>query len=523
MNPINRDLFIKALQNPDLYDYPIDQFEVIETHLSWILLTGSYAYKIKKPVKFSFVDFSTLKKRKVFCEEELALNKPLAFDIYQKVIPIYGSLKNPHFTKKGAIVEYALKMRQFNRNYLLKNKLKKSKTKTQSILKLATKIAEFHLATNKVSLDSPFGSLALILQTTRDNFTVCQEILQDKNALKKLNQIEIAMQKALAEGKETFIFRKKSGFIRNCHGDLHLENILLEKQNIILFDRIEFNPAFRCIDVIEDLAFLLMDLLANHYPLLANHLLNQYLQKTGDYEGLLCIKFYIALKAMVRAKVFLLSQKDIKDSKLKVKNTATLNTYLDLALNILAPKKPLLIIMQGVPGSGKTHISSELAPFLNAICIRSDVERVRPKEAAVSAKNRKLTYLQLNDLAETILQAGFSVIVDATFISAANRQLFKKLSQKLRVPFVILHCNAPLSTLKDRVTLRQQNIQKTKKRTGENIKEIEGASKADLKVLLQLLKRNEPLTSSELRFTLTIDTRHPIDYEALSRNDIFGQ
>jgi len=454
------DLLIQKLQNPNLYPHPVKNFKVLETHLSWVILTGSYAYKIKKPVNFGFVNFSTLEKRHFYCEKEIELNQAFAKELYIGVIPITNTETQPTLNGEGPIIEYAVKMHQFEQSQLLPEVFERQELKAQ-LYSFASELAIFHLKTDKSNSQSTYGTPEEIWKEMSDNFRDCLSKTTDlskitnKNISTQLNTLEKWCQQEFIHYLPFLKKRKNSGFIRNCHGDLHLGNMILQNQKITLFDRIEFNEEFRWIDIMNEVAFLVMDLEVNHHPAEAFYFLNHYLEITGDYEGLKLLRFYKIYRTMVRDKVALLTGYSVEDPQFI--------TYLNLANNYILPAKPMLIIMCGVSGSGKSSISLSLAAIIKAIRIQSDVERKRlfPELVGTSTlyskKNTEKTYNTLKTLAKTILTSGLNVIVDATFLKFEFREIFKKLALELSISFKILHLNSSYPIIKERISNRTQN------------------------------------------------------------------
>ena len=251
---------IAALQNPALYPHPVEQVRVIETHISWVLLTGQYAYKIKKPVNFGFLDFTDLAARKHFCEEELRLNQRLTEGLYLEVLPITGSEAAPQLGGEGPAIEYALKCREFPQNALLSEVQTRGELSSEHIDALAKQIAGFHLRTPQVPQDNPLGSAEAVMAPVRQNFEQIRPLLSDKADLLQLDALEAWAESSYDRLEALLQARKANGFIRECHGDIHLGNAALIDGQVVLFDCIEFNEPFRFTDVCADYAFLAMDL-----------------------------------------------------------------------------------------------------------------------------------------------------------------------------------------------------------------------------------------------------------------------
>ena len=501
---------LTALQNPAIFDHPVIEFKVLETHISWILLTGDYAYKIKKPVDLGFLDFSSLEKRHHYCLEELRLNSRLAPEIYLEVVYITGTKQAPAINKNGPIIDYAVKMRQFPQENLFINLLNDGKLTAGHIDQLATVIANFHGSIPTASKSKSFGMPEAVLEPVTENFL---QIRQQTGTTFK-HKLEELQNWSIQEHRRRYaVFdrRKREGFIRECHGDLHLGNIVVYKDKITPFDGIEFNENLYWIDVISELAFLVMDLDDHQRPDLAFRALNAYLQQTGDYPGLKVLRYYLVYRAMVRAKVNSIRLQQHTDQKPSTNQNEFLN-YLQLAKNYTHHTTPRLIICYGVSGSGKTTVSQLLLEAIRGIRIRSDVERKRlhglkPEQRSTStfkcglytAHASQQTYQRLQELALLIIDAGFTTIVDATFLKHEQRNSFQSLARQSGIPFLIIHCTADNDILRQRIVRREK--------LGRD------ASEAGLKVLEHQLQNQEPLVQEELQYSMTIDTGSSINIE----------
>jgi len=485
-----------ALCDPARYPHSADSVEHLQTHISHILLVGDYAYKIKKPLNLGFLDFTSLAHRKIYCEEELRLNRRLAPDIYMDCIPICGSVENPILEGDPAkALEYAVMMRRFPQSALLDQSLAAGVLKTTHIDNLAKQLANFHDSVARAPSEKPFGLAERVQQPALDNFTQTRPLLQDSEDLQLLDQLEQWTITAYQQLQPILTARKTGGFIRECHGDLHLGNMLLQDGQITVFDCIEFNDEFRWIDVMSDLGFLLMDLHHRQAPALAWRLLNEYLECSGDYAGLAVLPYYQIYRALVRAKIAAIRASQA-DPDLRAEAQAECRSYLLLAEQFTQAHTSFLLITHGVSGSGKSTITTQLLATLGAIRIRSDVERKRlfglkPLESSDSTLNQGLyttdsgakTYQRLQELSELILDAGYPVLVDATFLQLAQRQAFRTLADTLSVPFVLLACTADPAILRNRVKQRKQR--------GED------AAEADVSVLEQQLRHSTAPTTEE--------------------------
>ncbi|PWQ93799.1 AAA family ATPase [Leucothrix arctica] len=488
-----------------------DSVTLLETHISWIILTGSIAYKLKKPVDLGFLNFSTLAQRKYYCEEELRLNARLAPDVYLGVNTVNGSEDKPMIEGDGPVIEYAILMREFPQSAQLDNRLKQGLLSSENMEAIGTMLADFHLQLPPALLTNEYGDLAQIHQLVDDNITVLKAYLSDdETTLSSIEEWIDKQNKALAP---FFIQRKQNGFIRECHGDLHLRNLIWIDDHPVAFDCLEFDESLRWIDVMCEVAFLVMDLLSRQQTALAYAFLNQYLQQTGDYAGLALLPYYISYRALVRAKIDALRDQQSGISPQEFKATETeLHAYMDLALQISQYKQPTLIITRGLSASGKSSISKPLAAELGAIRIRSDVERKRlnnlkATDSAATTVETGLyskqatqdTYHRLLEVTEQTLAAGFDVIVDAVFMHKAQRQSFQRLAEKMGYRFVILEFTASVELLKQRIVSRKKE-----------------ASDADLNVLVHQLRQWQALDSDEANYCLEVSTEVPVDVNALA-------
>ncbi|HHO59725.1 MAG TPA: aminoglycoside phosphotransferase, partial [Thiotrichales bacterium] len=466
---------------------------------------------------FGFLDFSTLQKRREYCEQELRLNRRLADAIYLEVVSICGPADKPHLAATGEVIEYAVKMKQFPQSAQLDNRLAAGKLTLEQMDAIARRIADFHQGIPVADAADDYGSADLVYQPVRENFVQITQHLPGPaltghgadSTVKNDERVAVLSvlqqwSEATFESLSRFITqRRNDGFVRECHGDMHLRNMLWLDDQPMAFDCIEFNPALRWIDVISEIAFLVMDLQDRRQPQLASRFLNSYLEATGDYAGLKILRFYLCYRAMVRAKVDVLrlSQPGM-DRETAAQVVDEFDSYLDLATGYIQPGKPELIIMRGVSASGKSTVSQQLVDALGFIRIRSDVERKRLFAPSITAKAGNAvgegiytaaasdkTYATLLALAGDILDAGFSVIIDAAFLKPEQRSLFQSLAEKKHVPYSILETTAPPAILQQRIRARKNDV-----------------SDADLTVLENQLANWQVLTPAEQAFAVSVDT-----------------
>lgn len=483
------------------------QARLIETHISWVLLDGQDAWKLKKPLHLPFLDAGTLARRHQLCEEELRLNRRMAPSLYLDVTPITGTPNAPVLGGSGSVIEYAVHMRQFPNGALLGELLEAGQVQPTQLDDFARHLAEFHRSAEVAPPSTPYGSPDLIERTTRDVLRNLADI--GGEALSAPFTHWLDTQAPLL--RALWAQRQAQGRIVESHGDLHLANVVLLDGTLTAFDCIEFDPGLRWGDPLSDVAFLVMDLMAHQRTDLAFRFLNAYLDASGDHAGLPVLRHYLVYRALVRALVARI--------KAGAGQPPDGPDYLALAHTLIAPTAPRLLITHGVSGSGKTFVSQGVLEQAIAIRLRSDVERKRLFEAAQTAAQpdeatapsnagkvtanplysrdrTQATYAHLRDLARLSLQAGWHVIVDATFLDADERDRFRQLASSQSAPFVILHCEAPRPVLEARITARL-----TAPQPGAR-----DASDADTSVLAQQLQRATALRPEEAADALQADT-----------------
>lgn len=517
-----------TLQQGIGFPHPVSNCTLIETHISRVLLTGEYAYKFKKPVKLGFLDFSTLALRRHFCEEELRLNARLAPGLYLDMVVVTGTPEAPRIARlhghpaaaassplvtpatHDPIIDYGIRMRQFDQATQFDRLLARDALTPQHIDRLAARIAHFHQDIAQSDSDDTgdghshhYGSPEAVAHPVDENVTQLRTVAtahpELHDALPLLDTLAQWSRDTHAQHCAQLIERQHTGFIRECHGDLHLRNIALYEGEIAIFDGIEFSAALRWIDIISDVAFLVMDLFDHARPALAWRLLNAWLSHTGDYAGLALLPYYLVYRAMVRAKVAAIRlTQAAPNSTEHTTALAECRDYLTLATRFTRPARTWLCLTHGVSGSGKTHYSQYLLEAFGAIRLRSDVERKRlyglsprdrpdgPSDNAelYGAAATQATYTRLAQLTGTILEAGYPVIVDATFLQRTRRQVFTALAHARHIPGLIITFTAAEAVLRERIVARQMQNR--------------DASDAGLDVLAQQLSGDDPVDVSEL-------------------------
>jgi uncharacterized protein len=514
-SPSSLHRIVAALQQRGGFDHSTPALEIIETHISIVLLTGDYAYKFKKPVDLGFVDFTTLEKRRFYCEEELRLNRRLAPELYLDVVAIGGDPDNPVPGGEPAI-EYCVKMRQFPRTAELDRVVAADAVEPAAFAELASEIAAFHEMAAIAEQDGRYGTPAQVRRDCMDNFEAVGDGLPGLELAGDLKSLRCWTEAEL-NARETLIAeRHRNGRVRECHGDMHLTNMVWLDGCIRVFDCIEFNAGLRWIDVMNEVAFLLMDLDERGHPEHGRAFLNAYLEAGGDYTGLVLLRLFKVYRSMVRAKVALLRARQDDAEAISDETRAKFQRHVRLARRYIEPaEQPALIITHGLSGSGKTRLTRRLIPIMDVVRVRSDVERKRLEgltaaersdsdvgQGLYSADHTERTYQRLAEVAHNILDAGMSAIVDATFLKRDRRRLFQALAEETGCRFVILECTAPEAVLRERVAARA--------RKGRD------ASEADVAVLEKQLATADPLTPEERRAAVTVETTDAIELEQLS-------
>lgn len=493
---------IRALLEPGRYPHPVDRVELIETHVSWVLLAGDFVYKIKRPVDLGFLDFTDLDRRRRACEDEVRLNRRLAPDLYLGVSTIGGRPDDPRWGVEP-VLEYAVRMYRFPQEAQLDRMLEAGRLEARHIDAMARLVAEFHQSAPRAGASGDLGAPDTILHFVEENFRALGAVLDESFASARLAPLASRSRDAFAGLKETIATRKRHGFVREGHGDLHLRNLAWVDDAPLAFDCIEFDPALRWIDVMNEIAFLVMDLEARGESAMAARFLNFYLEHTGDYAGLSVLSFYLCYRALVRAKVEAIHLHQGVAGVEREGLMREVDGYLDLAWRYTEKSQPWLVITRGPSGSGKTTRSLGLVEDTGAIRIRSDVERKRlfgvdrgegvaaePNEGIYTPEASRATYEVLVELAGSALRAGVPVIVDAVFATREQRRPFESLAGELGVPFVILEFEASPEVLRTRVRNRPR-----------------GASDADERILAHQLRSWTAVEPEESGHVVAVDTQ----------------
>lgn len=467
---------IEVMKKPDFYPHRPDKVELIQTHISYVFLAGDFVYKIKKPLKFDFLDFSTLEKRKFFCEEELTLNRRLAPDTYLDVVAIFQNMDDDiTLNPGGEIIEYAVLMKRLPDDRMLKALLAQGMTNEAIMDKLAQKIALFHQTAQTGTHIDEMGSVENIRRNTKDNLNETRPYIQVTLPEYQYLFIKEYMDGFLTKNQQLFERRILDHKIRDCHGDLHLDHICIN-DNMTIFDCIEFNNRFRFGDVAEDVAFLTMDIDYNGYPRHAEYLVESYIRHSGDRDILKLLNFYRCYYACVRGKVtsLRLSQKEFTaNERLEIKQSA--EKYFNLAYSYAARlTNPVLIMMAGLMGSGKSYQARVLAAQLGADVIVTDILRkelfhIQPTERRHEAFGQGIysddisrqVYDKALELALQTIHRGKSVILDASFKKREERRKALDVARNHGIVSYVLECSCPDHITKARLEKRERNNDNT--------------------------------------------------------------
>lgn len=496
---------IEQMSQAGFYPHEVvEPIELIQTHVSYVFLTGDYAYKVKKPVNFGFLDYSTLAARSHFCHQELEMNKRGAPELYLEVLPVTQTGEKFSLGGTGEAVEYVLKMRQFPQSALLSEMFDNGTLTESHMEELGRVVAKYHEQSQSSDRIRTFGEVAQVRQAIDENYQQTKNYIGTAQTQAQYAETKKYTDNFFTGRSQLFKSRIEKNKIRECHGDLHLRNICLWNDKILLFDCIEFNEPFRFVDVMYDVAFTVMDLQARQRPDFGNAFLNTYAEQTGDWEGLQVLPLYLSRQAYVRAKVtsFLLDDPGIPEAA-KVEAATTASGYYKLAWEYTKPRKGKLILMSGLSGAGKSTTARLLARKLDAIHLRSDAVRKhlgkiplseRGSEELYSPEMTQKTYDRLLQLGVMLAHQGFTVILDAKYDRAALRANAIDLADFQQLPLQIMHCIAPIEVLRDRLSARTGDI---------------ADATADL--LESQIANSEAFTTMEQPYVQTLDTTKPIE------------
>jgi uncharacterized protein len=504
MSEFTLPALIGQMLSPEFYPHPVTEpIELMQTHASYVLLTGNFAYKLKKPVNFGFLDYSTVEKRQHFCTEEIRLNQRGAKELYLEVLPIAKRGDNYAFGNAGEVVDYAVKMVQFPQAALLSNMFEAGTIGNPDIEEMGQVVAEFHANAQTSEYISSFGTASRIRESIDNNYNQTAKYIDRAQTQAQYTETKAYTDRFSIEHAELFQERVNSGFIHECHGDLHLRNICRWHDKILLFDCIEFNEPFRFVDTMYDVAFTVMDLEARGRKDLANRFLNTYAEQSGDWAGLQVLPFYLSRQAYVRAKVtsFLLDDAGISDADKEVA-AKTAGAYYHQAWAYTQPRQGKLIMLAGLSGSGKSTLGKHIAQKIGAIQLRSDAVRKHLGGIALLEKGdaslytpemTARTYDRVLELGSKLAAQGFTVILDAKYDRVSLRATVINLAQARSIPLRMLHCTAPEQVLRARLQQRTGDI-------ADATVDLLGSQQASW----------EDVTPAERGYLVTVDTTQDI-------------
>jgi uncharacterized protein len=450
---------IEFLKKPSSYGHEVEQVDVIETHASLVFLAGERAYKLKRAVKYPYLDFSTVERRRQACEAELALNRRSAAALYLEVRAV-GRMPDGAlgFAIDGPAIDWLVVMRRFQAGSLFDVLARTGRLTASLIRELADHIAAFH---QKAERRPEYGGAAALAAVIETNHRCLSEAAEAGFDPKRIDELRAKSLDRLGAVEALLDRRRGEGKVRRCHGDLHLRNVCLFEGKPTLFDCLEFSDELASVDLLYDLAFLLMDLEHRGLSDFANMTLNRYLDLTGEDDGLAAMPLFLSSRAAIRAHVTATPA-----SAAKPELAAEARKYLDLALEYLQPRACRLVAIGGLSGSGKSTLAAALAPSLGARVLRSDVIRKRlfgvaPETplAAVgySPEASGQVYDRLRHLAAEALSSGYSVIIDAVSLKPAERESFAAVAAAAGVPFTGVWLEAPAPTMEGRLRTRQND------------------------------------------------------------------
>lgn len=459
---------IAFLANPASHGAGIEKVERIETHVSLVFLAGERAYKLKRAVKLPYLDFSTVEERRAACANELALNRRTAPRIYLGLRRLGRDAQGKvAFCDTGEAVDWVVEMRRFDQALLFDALAQAGRLDARLMDALADHIAQFHDAAERRPHSGGTAALAEVAETACGILTRTGDAVAPPQRIRLLRE---AWCEALAARGPLIEARRAAGKVRHCHGDLHLRNICLLDGEPTLFDCLEFSNELASIDILYDIAFLVMDLEHRGLATLANRLFNRYLDKSGEDGGLRATPLFLSLRAGIRAHVTATALADVAQPGKQGELAAEARAYLDLALALLEPRPPRLVAVGGPSGSGKSTLAAALAPELGlrpgARVLRSDVARklllgaapeTRLPEAAYRRDVTRRVYDRLREKAATALAAGYTAIIDAVALTPAERRSFAEVARKAGAPFTGLWLEADPNAMAARITGRRHD------------------------------------------------------------------
>jgi aminoglycoside phosphotransferase family enzyme/predicted kinase len=464
MYPDEQEEVIRFLEAAATHDgQPVER---IDTHASIVFLAGTRALKLKRAVSYDYLDFSTVARRRAMCERELLINRRTAPSIYRRIVPVTRASGGLALDGDGPVVEWLVEMQRFDGEALLDRLAAKGRLAPETMVPLAAAIAALHASAEPRQDYGGRDGIAWTIDGNAAAFAAAPRVFDPVDAARLMREARAALDRHAAR----LDARRAAGFVRQCHGDLHLRNIVLLDGVPTLFDAIEFNDHLACIDVMYDLAFLLMDLWRRHLPGHANSVLNAYLESTGDWEALALLPLFLSCRAAIRAKTSA-SAAALAADRRREELERTAREYLTMGGVLLRSAAPRIVAVGGLSGSGKSTIARALAPSIGAVpgavIVRSDVIRKRlagvdpltrlGPEGYTEAMSTRV-YASAIDQACRIAATGHSAVVDAVFGRVSDRQSIEQAARSAGVPFTGLWLDAPAAVLEARVRGREADV-----------------------------------------------------------------
>ncbi len=459
---------VAFLGDPASYGAGVERVDIVETHISRVFLAGERAYKLKRAVKLPYLDFSTAELRHQACAAELALNRRAAPSLYLEVARLARKKDGTiAFSNEGEGIDWVVVMRRFDQSLLFDALARRGELDGRLMDALADHVADFHERAEPRPEQGGFGALAEVAETS---YQVLAGVPGAVFAPGSVAAVLAKWRGALTGARGLLETRCRAGKVRRCHGDLHLRNVCLLDGEPTLFDCLEFSEALASIDILYDLAFLLMDLLHRGLGLLANRVMNRYLDRTGEDDGLAVLPLFLSLRAGIRAHVTATALQHAPDPEAAAEMAAEARRYLALAHRALDPAPRRLVAIGGLSGSGKSTLAAALAPEFGpcpgARLLRSDVTRklsfgVAPEaplpERAYAPEISRRVYEALHGKAATALAGGYSAIVDAVSLQSGERSALAAVANAAGVPFTGLWLDAAPAAMAERLRTRRHD------------------------------------------------------------------
>ncbi|MBI5892470.1 MAG: AAA family ATPase [Deltaproteobacteria bacterium] len=505
---------VEELLKPSAHPDAPQNIELKQTHISYLIFTPQFVYKIKKPVDFGFLDFTTLEKRRFFCEQEVVLNKRLCPDMYLGVVAIKEKNGIIKIQGSGEAIEYAVKMKKLPSENMMDVMLKRGSVTDEMIVRMAKLVTDFHNMADTNPYISEFGKITAIKKNTDENFSQTLPIIGKTISQERYDRIKNYAESFLQEHKKAFENRIENGFIKDCHGDIHSEDICITN-GIYIFDCIEFNERFRYSDTVSDIAFLAMDLDFFNCHNLSKRFIDAYIKASKGDSVFEILDFYKCYRAYVRGKVegFKSQQKEVAEAE-REHAIIKAKRYFYLAdLYAAGGFRPVVLVVCGLAGTGKTTLANAIGKEIGFKVISSDIVRkelagIRPAEHRYDDFEKGIytrdftikTYNEMMKKAEDFLRGGISIILDATFMADIFREMTVKLAKDTNADLYFIEC-----TLDDEIV---------KKRLDERSKKEGVASDARWEIYLKQkeeYKSLQPSAFSPQPKALIIDTDDEID------------